>query len=192
MRTEDFWQQQFGDEYHRRNRVDWKARMDFWDSAMQYTGAKSVLDVGCGPGWNLLAIQAVAPGTELHGVDVNASAVEEARQHGLEAHCTPAIGIAGLYPAESIDLVATSGVLIHIAPADLEPVMRAIVATSGKYVLAIEYEADAETEVEYRGHKGKLWKRPFARLYQGLGLRLLSTGEAGGFDRCEYALLEKP
>jgi hypothetical protein len=85
----------------------------------------------------------------------------------------------------------TSGVLIHVAPDALEVTMRAIIDVSARYVLAIEYDSDEEEEVDYRGHKGKLWKRPFGRLYQALGLRLLSYGEAGGFEKCTYWLLDK-
>jgi hypothetical protein len=129
---------------------------------------------------------------ELHGVDVNASAVEEARQQGFEVHCTDALGIMGLHEPGTVDLVFTAGCLIHVAPSDLESVMRAIVTVSGRYVLAIEYEAEEETEVEYRGHKGYLWKRDFGKLYQALGLTLLTVvPDAQGFDSCTAWLLEK-
>ena len=191
MRTEDLWSGTFGAEYHVRNRVNWRERVPFWESAMQFTEAASVLEVGCGPGWNLQAIQAIAPNTELYGVEINAGAAEEARQSGFEVQNTNALGILGLHEPGSIDLVFTAGMLIHVAPADLESVMRAIVAVSGRYVLAIEYAAEQEEEVEYRGQKGALWKRPFGDLYQKLGLRLLSFGEAGGFDECIYWLLDK-
>lgn len=190
--TVDFWKQDFGDAYHARNRPDWAARIPFWESAIQFCTPGSVLEVGCGPGWNLKAIQKTAPNIDLYGVDVNAKAVEEARQAGFEAQCTDALGICGLHEPGTIDLVFTAGMLIHVAPEDLESVMRAIVETSGKYVLAVEYMAEQEEEIDYRGHKGKLWKRPFGKLYEAMGLRLLSVGEAGGFTECQYALLEKP
>ena len=189
--TEDFWAQDFGNEYTKRNRVEWRDRVPFWESAIEFCAPATVLEVGCNAGWNLLAIHSVAPMVELHGVDVNASAVEETRQNGIEAHCVGALGIAGLHEPGSIDLVFTAGMLIHVAPDDLESVMRAIVATSGRYVIAVEYDSEETEEVEYRGHKGKLWKRPYGRLYQALGLKLLSQGAAGGFDKCEYYLLEK-
>lgn len=192
MRTEDFWAGEFGNTYHGRNRVQWEARLPFWQSAIDFATPATVLEVGCGPGWNLLAIQAADKSIELHGVDINASAVEEARQAGIEAQCSPALGIAGLYEAGSMDLVFTAGVLIHVAPADLEATMRQIVTVSARYVLAVEYAADVEEAVEYRGHTGKLWKRPFGVLYQAMGLTLLSEGSAGGFDVCNYWLLEKP
>ena len=191
MRTEDFWAGQFGAEYLERNKVDPRTRLDFWRSAVEFCEPHSVLEVGCNRGHNLLAIQMANPSAELFGLDVNAAAVEEARQVGIEARVGSASALAGLYEADSMDLVFTAGVLIHIAPQDLEGVMRGIVATSGKYVLAVEYFAEQEEEVEYRGHSGKLWKRPFGKLYQDLGLTLLSEGVAGGFDSCAYWLLSK-
>lgn len=191
MKNDTFWSQAFGDQYHQRNRVDWHLRIPFWESAMEYTQAQSVLEVGCGPGWNLLAIHQVHPGCDLHGVDVHPGAVEEARQQGIQAHVSNALGIMSLYQRSSIDLVFTAGMLIHVAPEDLDAAMSAIIETSAKYVLAIEYEAEKEEEVEYRGHAGKLWRRPFGKLYEAKGLRLLSEGVAGGFDQCTYWLLEK-
>jgi spore coat polysaccharide biosynthesis protein SpsF len=191
MNTQDFWAGDFGDAYRKRNEVNWQARIPFWESAIHYCTPASVLEVGCNAGWNLRAIQTTAPNLDLYGVDVNAAAVEEARQAGFDVQCTDALGIMGLHEPGTVDLVFTAGMLIHVAPQDLESVMRAIVTVSGRYVLAVEYEADEETEVEYRGHSGKLWKRNFGKLYEALGMKLLSTGEAGGFDSCQYWLLSK-
>ena len=189
--TTDFWAGDFGRDYTQRNRVDWKQRIPFWESAVQFCAPTTVLEVGCNAGWNLRAIQQCAPGAELYGVDVNAEAVEEARQAGFEVQHTDALGIIGLHQQGSIDLVFTAGVLIHVAPQDLESVMRAIIAVSGRYVIAVEYNSDETEEVEYRGHSGRLWKRPYGKLYEALGLKLLSYGDAGGFDQCTYYLLEK-
>ena len=186
-----WWAEGFGDSYHERNRVNWQERMPFWQSALEFCTPATVLEVGCGPGWNLRAIMARQPSIECHGIDINAGAVEEARQAGIEARCGTAVSIAGHYDAGSMDLVFTSGVLIHIPPEQLETVMRAIITTSARYVLAIEYDAEEAEEIDYRGHAGKLWKRPYGQLYQALGLKLLSQGVAGGFDRSTYYLLEK-
>jgi pseudaminic acid biosynthesis-associated methylase len=191
MRTTDLWAGTFGNEYLQRNRVDWQARMPFWESAIHYCTPATVFEFGCNAGWNLRAIQAVAPGTDLYGCDVNQQAVNEAREQGFEAQLVGEHGVAGLYEPGSMDLVFTAGVLIHVAPADLERQMRNLIELSGRYVIAVEYAAADEEEVEYRGHKGALWKRPYGSLYQGLGLRLLSEGVAGGFDQCHYWLLEK-
>lgn len=192
MNTIDFWAGDFGRDYTKRNRVDWQARMPFWESALEYTAAQSVLEVGCNAGWNLRAIQGLRPSIEVYGVDVNQGAVNEAReQFGLEVHCTDALGIRALHDAGSVDLVFTAGMLIHVAPEDLETIMRTIIDISARYVVAVEYASDETLEIEYRGHAGKLWKRPYGKLYEALGLRLLSEGTAGGFDECTYWLLEK-
>lgn len=193
MKTEEFWAGKFGNEYLERNQVNWQERVPFWQSAVEYCAPATALEVGCNRGHNLQAIQSVDSSIELYGVDVNATAVEEARQQGFEAQCAGAATIAGLYDMGSMDLVFTCGVLIHVAPEDLDAVMRAIVATSARYVIAVEYAADQEEEVEYRGHAGKLWKRPFGELYQALGLKLLAVvPNAEGFDECTAWVLEKP
>lgn len=193
MKPTDHWSSTFGNAYHDRNRVDFRARIPFWQSAIEFCTPASVFELGCGPGWNLRAIHACSPNTMLHGADVNAQAVNEARAAGLEAQHIGAHGIAGLYPAGSMDLVATAGCLIHIPPADLERTMRDLIDLAGRFVLAIEYDAEEETEVEYQGKKGMLWKRPFGKLYEAMGLRLLSVvDKAEGFDDCTAYVLEKP
>lgn len=190
METEQAWAGRFGNDYLARNRVNWHDRLPFWQSAIDFMHPATVLEVGCNAGWNLLAIHECDRSIELLGIDVNASAVEEARQNGLEVQQLSAVALMGYQDPGSIDLVFTAGMLIHVAPNDLEATMRAILSTSGRYILAIEYEAEEETAVEYREGVG-LWKRPYGMLYQQMGLRLLSTGVAGGFDDCTYWLLEK-
>lgn len=188
----ELWSGTFGDAYTDRNRVDWQARIPFWESAIQFCTPATVFEFGANAGWNLRAILASAPNLDVYGVDVNQQAVNEARSHGLEVQHVGEHGFAGLYEPGSMDLVATCGVLIHIAPTDLQRVMQSLVDLSGRYVLAVEYHEDGEpVEVEYRGKAGALWRRNYGKLYEELGLRLLSTGEAAGFDQCTYYLLEK-
>lgn len=190
--TTDLWSGSFGNQYHDRCRVDVAARVPFWQSAIEFCTPATVFELGCGPGWNLHAIAQCAPNTDLYGTDLNLAAVNEARSAGLEVqHVTGSV--AGLYSSGSMDLVFTAGCLIHVSPAQLEATMRALVDLSARWVIAIEYHAEEETEVEYRGVKGALWKRNYAKLYQDMGLRLVSIGEiVEGFDQCSYALLEKP
>jgi pseudaminic acid biosynthesis-associated methylase len=192
MKTEEFWAGAFGDEYLSRCRVDYREREEFWRSAIEYTRPSNVLEVGCNAGWNLMAIQAVDSSVETFGVDINAAAVREAGANGVSAQLGSAKSITQIFGRGSMDLVFSAGVLIHVAPEDLEEAMRAIVQVSRKYVLAVEYESEQEEEVLYRGHGGKLWKRNYGKLYGNLGLDLLAFGPAQGFDRCEYWLMSKP
>jgi pseudaminic acid biosynthesis-associated methylase len=188
---EQFWSGEFGDEYTHRNRVDWMKRVPFWRRIMAQTEARSVLDVGCNAGWNLHAINvADRPTVVAVGIDVNDRAVAEARRKGLHTVLGSIYDIGALY-FETFDLVCTSGVLIHVAPAELEAAMRNVIAASRRWVLAVEYESDQEEGVLYRGNTDRLWKRPFGRLYEAIGLKLVSDSKAEGFDRCRSWLLEK-
>ena len=45
--TEAFWAGTFGNDYTARNRVDWHARIPFWESALEFTAANAILEVGC-------------------------------------------------------------------------------------------------------------------------------------------------
>jgi hypothetical protein len=128
----------------------------------------------------------------MSGLDVNAQALAEALAAGLDVSEGRADQAVELFCRSAAELVVTSGVLIHIAPEDLTAAMQSIIDASSKYVLAVEYEADTAQEVEYRGYAGRLWKRPYGKLYEALGLSLVEFGPAAGFDQCTYWLLEKP
>jgi pseudaminic acid biosynthesis-associated methylase len=187
-----FWAGQFGDEYTDRNRVDYMARVPFWQRIVDATMAQSFLDIGCNAGWNLEALRHVGNNQFLMaGIDINARALVEAGGKGFVVDDYAAHELGALYQAGSCEMAITSGVLIHIPPEDLAVTMRAIVDVSSRWVVAIEYDAPSETEVEYRGHAGRLWKRPYGQLYQDMGLSLVETGEAQGFEACSYWLLEK-
>lgn len=188
---ETFWAGDFGSAYTKRNRVEWSLRVPFWEDMILWTGAKSVLEVGCNIGSNLKAIRSVNRENNLVGIDVNIDALTEATMAGLNVYEMSAVDVGRMWPGE-FDLVFTAGVLIHIGPDDVSDVMDSIIAASRKYVLAIEYAADKEEHVEYRGHAERLWRRPFGKLYQDKGLKLIESGEAGnGFDRCQYWILAK-
>lgn len=189
MRTsecEKFWKGEFGDAYTRRNRVDWRARIPFWRTIIEITGARSVFEFGCNAGWNLSAIQRVDQFIVTEGCDVNESAIDQAMAAGHD--------VWREWPPEPrpAELVFTAGVLIHIPPDNLEEVLHNLYYQSTDWVLAVEYDEAIEVEVEYRGHTGRLWRRPYGELYQDMGLELVQTGDAQGFDQCKFWLLRKP
>lgn len=186
---EQFWSGDFGSEYLKRNRVDWRARIPFWRQILTMTQARSVLEVGCNAGWNLRAIREIDPTITKVGIDVNTDAVAEAVADDLDAFVVSindAPRLMGGY-----DLVFTAGVLIHIGPEQLSEAMTRIANASRRWVLAVEYAATKEEEVLYRGNAERLWKRPFGDLYQAMGLTLLADSGAEGFDQCRAWLLCK-
>lgn len=184
------WAGEFGDAYTRRNRVNWRARIPFWGAILDKTGARSVFELGCNAGWNLSAIRACRSQVATYGIDINHDAVCQAQAAGLEVYLAGSLAPAAVNPCE---LAFTSGVLIHVPPAVLEDQMKEMIACSSDYVLAIEYASlsGLEEGVEYRGQADMLWRRDFGGLYQNLGLELIETGPAEGWDRCTYWLLRR-
>lgn len=184
---EQFWSGNFGDDYLKRCRVNWPARIPFWSDIIGKTWARSVYEFGCNAGWNLSAIRSIAPHAALYGNDINEQATYQAEMAGLEVKNSSFIH----HPDNSIELVFTAGVLIHIAPENLMTVMQSIVHASCDYVLAVEYAAIKEEEVNYRGHAERLWRRPYGALYEAMGLTLVEQGQAAGFDDCAFWLMRK-
>ena len=185
----DLWAGEFGNDYLKRNQVDWRLRVPFWHSIIRDTGARSVFEMGANAGWNLSAIRRGFPDVTVCGNDVNTLACAQAQAAGLNV--VNLLDFNAVFPGQ-FELVFTAGVLIHIEHEYLYEVMQALIAKSLRWVLAIEYEAASEQQVEYRGHTEKCWKRPYGMLYKGLGLTPVAAGDAGpGFDRCTYWLMEK-
>lgn len=188
-----FWAGDFGDEYTQRNRIDPKKRAPFWKMILSATNARSVLEVGCNKGHNLLAMREVDPELRLRGVDLNCRALTEACNAHLDAREVGASEVGMLWPGQ-FDLTFTAGVLIHISPSHLETAMLSIAKASNQWVVAVEYHSDGEEEIPYRGFTKRLWKRNYGHLYRALGLKIEAQGDlslADGFDNCRYALLRK-
>ena len=162
--TTEFWQGTFGDEYVERNRVDWLKRVPFWQSIIDKTGATSVLEVGCNAGWNLQAIRKVNNQIAMTGIDLNEKALAEAKVAGFDVEQMRGDDIDSAFGHNCCDLVFTAGVLIHVPPDEIGLVMQSIANASAQYVLAVEYEADTEEMVKYRGNADRLWKRPFGAM----------------------------
>jgi pseudaminic acid biosynthesis-associated methylase len=194
---EQFWKGEFGGSYLERNRsVDWRARIPFWQSILEMTGAKTVLEVGCNVGANMKAIRQAYPHDHpfaLWGCDINNAAIEEAGDAGLSVVHTSLFDLKTEWPDGGFDLTFSCGVLIHIAPADISRAMDSIISVSNRYVLAVEYADETEVMVPYRDHTERLWRRPFGRLYQERGLTMVAEGQApaDSFDRCHWWLLSK-
>lgn len=185
----DLWRGEFGDAYTDRNQVNWQSRIPFWERIVRVTGARSAFEVGCNAGWNLSALKSAADfPIRVAGSDVNEHALEQAAAAGLEVYnCLDFRAAAGKF-----DLVFTAGVLIHIEPEHVKEVMQSIIDKSFRWVVAVEYEADAEEAIPYRGHDDKCWKRPYDKMYQDLGLKLFTSWpNVPGFDNCTGWLFTK-
>lgn len=123
-----------------------------------------ILEVGCNTGTQLLILQQMGF-SDLHGIEIQSYALERAKARLPHAILTPASAFAIPYTDRYFDLVFTSGVLIHIDPADLPKALTEICRCVRTWVWGFEYYAPETTEVVYRGHKSLLWKTDFARVY---------------------------
>ena len=182
----ELWRSQFGADYAERgaNRVSADGQrllMRDWGRMLTHAvtpAPQSVLEVGCNIGRNLLALKHFI--LEIHGVEPNPTACRAAKEHPdlATARITESDGFSLPYDDSSIDLVFTSGVLIHVAPDDLGGMVDEIMRVSRRYVLCIEYFSHQPESVKYHDMEGYLFKRDFGRFYleRHPGLRVLDYG----------------
>src|SRR5215813_5714554 len=159
------WEGEFGIAYTNRNVVDPASRLEAFRTMLGGLSLRGILEVGCNRGHNLVALREIfGEGMEIVGIEPNQYARTIARQTGNPVLRGNAIDLP--FRPGSFDLVMTIGVLIHVGLSDLPLAMAEIARTSSQYVLCAEYFAEEETEIEYRGNRGLLWKRNFLEHYQ--------------------------
>jgi len=161
---EAFWEGDFGNDYTDRNRGPRlvAANAAFFSRVLDRTRqVRRVLELGSNIGLNLMALRQLRPEAQLSAVEINEKAASELKANlpDVDLHLT---SILDFQPRATWDLVFTKGVLIHINPDKLPAVYELMVRCSSRYVLVSEYYNPRPTEVTYRGHTGRLFKRDFA------------------------------
>jgi pseudaminic acid biosynthesis-associated methylase len=183
----DFWKGDFGKKYTGRNACSAKALDEECKKNFGRTKTSldkeflkgidkniKILEVGCNVAQQLRHLQ-IAGFKNLYGIELQWDAVERAKLYTKHMNIIQGSAFDLPFKDGYFDLVFTSGVLIHIAPKDLLSAMKEIYRCTNKYIWGLEYYADKLTEINYRGHKGFLWKQDFAKLYlkKFNGLKLL-------------------
>lgn len=189
----DHWTGEFGREYLERNQVDPATRVDWFRRTLRPLGLASACEIGANKGHNLIAIER-ALGQRVITQGVEPSADARAQAHGVAVMEGTVYDIELL--TDSYDLVLSSGLLIHIPDERLDDALREMHRVARRFLLAIEYHAEQDTEVEYRGLDGMLWRRDYGAHYLRLfpSLRVRASGdltEADGFAGARFWLLEK-
>lgn len=175
---ETFWAGDFGNQYVGRNDIEslLYPRVAMWAAMLKSAhDVKSIRELGCNIGLNLLALKRLNPDLELSGWEINESAANEAANLGVADIRNDTV----IKPidAPQVDLTFTAGVLIHINPDHLKSVYDNLVNGSRRYVLVSEYYSPSPTAINYRGHSDRLFKRDFAGdLIDGYGLKLIDYG----------------
>ena len=197
---ENFWAGSFGDEYIARNQSEalLYSKVAMWSQMLRSANRlTSIKELGCNIGLNLKALHHLNPTYELSGVEINEVAAYKAR--ALDIGSITCKTITEPLEEDKVDLTFTAAVLIHINPEKLEQVYQNLVGLSHRYVLVAEYYNPTPTEVNYRGHSERLFKRDFAGdLIDSYGLNLVDYGfwykrdnVAQEFGDVSWFLLEK-
>ena len=194
----EVWEGEFGRAYTDRNAIDWRTRLGAFQHMLNGLQVQRVLEVGCNHGSNLRAlVELLKEGSEVIGVEPNKYALERARKANTKAGILYGNAFDLPFKDGYFDLAFTAGVLIHIALGDLPTAMAEIYRVTKRYLLVIEYFAEEETVIHYRGRDDLLWKRDFLKHYRGQfpDLDLVRSGywrPEDGFDRTHWWLLAKP
>lgn len=123
-----------------------------------------ILEVGSNTGNQLLALQEMGF-SRLYGVELQPYAVEQSKKRTQHINIIQGSAFDVPFKDGFFDLVFTSGVLIHIAPADIATALHEIHRCSNRFIWGMEYFSERQEDVPYRGHEHLLWKTDFARLY---------------------------
>ncbi len=200
-----FWKGRFGDDYSERNTDDrgrMAQRLAFWAKVLgriqDKTALGKILEVGCNIGLNIECLKMLVD-AEYFAVEPNDKARATVQRNGTldAAHVLDGSSRALPFADGAFGLAFTVGVLIHVAPGDLEASLREIHRVSGGYILCCEYFADSPTEIPYRGNQGVLFKQDFGSRYLDLfpGLTLLDYGfewkRTTGMDNLTWWLFKK-
>jgi len=173
----DKWKGSWGDAYTERNLLTAEDQLPLFKNILSALELDTILEVGCGSGHNLQALAQLFPDAGLFGVEPNQEAAIGAAQGTACISSQMTAYDLGWFPDKTIDLVFTTGVLIHIPPKRLLDAMTEIVRVSRKYVLAIEYFSPIPVAIDYRGEKGMLWKANFGTIYmENFPLYQVSSG----------------
>ena len=176
---ETFWAENFGDEYIDRNNSEELIvrRMVNFSTMLKSTHKiKSIIELGSNIGLNSIALKRLNKNFSLSGYEINQKAVEIANNQKVgQFFCESVINPIKL--SSKYDLAFTSGVLIHINPNYLQKVYENLYNLSSRYIIINEYYNPTPLSVDYRGSKGKIFKRDFAgELMDKYNLNLVDYG----------------
>ncbi|MDC0488382.1 hypothetical protein OAN52_06785 [Amylibacter sp.] len=175
---ETFWANEFGLEYIERNNSEQllNSKVAMWAQMLKSANkVKSIRELGCNIGLNLVALKRLQPSLNLSGYEINSEAARQAAKFDV-ADIKQGSILEEIHD-DKVDLTFTSIVLIHINPDYLDNVYANLVNGSNRYILVAEYYNPTPVEISYRGHTGRLFKRDFAGdLIDNYGLKLVDYG----------------
>jgi spore coat polysaccharide biosynthesis protein SpsF len=197
---EEFWCGNFGNDYITRNYDEQiiAGNVNLFSQILSFTNKiSSLLEFGANVGQNLIALKQLLPKSKFTAVEINKLACDSLRK--FDWLTTINKSIIDFVPKKQTDFVLTKGLLIHINPNELQNVYKTLYNTSSKYICIVEYYNPTPIEINYRGHKERLFKRDFAGeiMKRFCDLKLLKYGFSYHLDNnfpqddLNWFLLEK-
>lgn len=178
---EEFWAGKFGDDYSNRNSQQSAVgiRREFFSRCLGGVVPLGVTAIEFGPnvGNNLMALRLMGVAeSDLYGIEINKQACEALRVRLPLANIANASALQRDFTGTKMqhDYVLSLGFLIHQSSDKLGMAMGNIFHSCkvGGRIIIGEYFAPVETEVLYRGHEGKLWRRDYGgmmvRMFRGM------------------------
>ncbi len=118
----------------------------------------SLLEVGCNAGQNLALLADLFPGAELHGVDVNAGAIETAKRVlskkpslSFDVRAGKADNLSHL-PDQSVDVGFTDATLMYVGPDKIKRTLNELARVSRKGLILNEwhlFDHDAQSDASF-------------------------------------------
>ena len=198
----EHWTGTAGHEYIERNDfADYKLEQGVTAYKRILKGLKfrSLLEVGSNIGLNLWFINEIFKGKKtLYAVEPFQEAFEVLLyQKYFNVRAANCDGYKLPHKDASIDIVMTSGVLIHVSPENLKRMTDEIVRVSKKSIICSEYFSDKPEAIPYRGQTDILFKRDFGKFYlENYNLKCVNYGflwstELPIFDNLTWWVFEK-
>jgi pseudaminic acid biosynthesis-associated methylase len=171
------WSGGFGKQYTDRNFMTLDKMENLWIGNYGFTRSRMnekflinipldvrILEVGSNIGNQLLCLQK-AGFTNLYGIELQSYAVELSKSRTKNINIIQGSAFDLPYKDEYFDIVFTSGLLIHIAPQDINNVLDEIYRCTKRFIWGAEYYFDQYINVPYREKNELMWKGNFSKMY---------------------------
>ena len=201
----DFWKGAFGNDYVDRNATDFNkiymgmygvTKSELNNSFLAGIDKNSrILEVGCNVG-NQLKLLKDQGFNDLWAIEINRKALAIAKQD-TDMNIVEGNAFDIPFKDQFFDMVFISGVLIHIHPEDLPKAINEMYRTSKQYLWVFEYYSETVEEIPYRGHRNRMWKGDYLKLFmeQHPDLKIVKEIKINYIDSSNQDvmfLLEKP
>lgn len=151
-------------DYWANRKIDWDAHyLSTWNhphrnvilEVLRTFQWRSLWEIGCGPGANLVKIAKELPGKELGGNDINADAIALARQTFKGAIFEQASCEDILLSDKSCDVILSDMTLIYIGPTKIKKVLKELKRIARTRIVFVEFDSN------------KWWRRMWLRWKTG-------------------------